>query len=66
MSEIVYGIERWNEDERRWMPDRFRGCTSIEEAAEVMQILEDNYPNWEMRLAQYTKQDYQTVRSFGN
>lgn len=56
MNEIVYGIEQWNKKRKRWVTHRM--CGSFQEMVDVLHILEDAYPEWEMRLIQCTRREF--------
>ncbi len=60
----TYVIERWNEKEKRWQPQRF-DVNSLEEVGEVIDLLQEVFPHGEFRPAQYTISEFQYIKSFG-
>ncbi len=60
----IYGIERWDNTRREWMPQRF-GHEDLNEMAEALRLLEEALPDTEFRLAQYTVEEFQYIRHFG-
>ena len=63
-SNIVYGIEKWDTDKREWIPHKFCG-EDLEEIGELIDLLQQIFPDAEMRPAQYTVKEFQHIRSFG-
>ena len=62
-TQWVYPIIRWNEDTKEWIADKVASNT-LEEAAEVLTLLEEHYPNQEFKIGQYSINDFQYMRSF--
>jgi len=60
----TYVIERWNEKEKRWQPQRF-DVNDLEEVGEVIDLLQEVFPHGEFRPAQYTISEFQYIKSFG-
>ena len=48
----IYGVERWDEPRKGWVPQRF-DCNDLEEVGEVINLLEAALPQCEFRPAQY-------------
>lgn len=64
MSNIIYGVEKWDDTVKDWRPQRF-GCQDLEEVGEVIDLLNQAMPDREFRPAQYTVKEFQYIRSFG-
>lgn len=60
----TYVIERWDEKEKLWRPQRF-DVNDLEEVGEVIDLLQEVFPSGEFRPAQYTISEFQYVKSFG-
>ena len=60
----IYGIEKWDNRRKEWMPQRF-DCQDLEEVGEVIDILNEALPNREFRPAQYTVEEYHYIKNFG-
>ena len=64
MSDIVYSLAHWDDEKRKWIP--YRICdTSLEDIAEALRIIEEAYPEREVKIVQYTESEFQIVRQFG-
>lgn len=60
----IYGVEKWDEQRKEWVPQRF-DCKDLEEVGEVIDLLDAAMPYREFRPAQYTVEEFQIIRSFG-
>lgn len=60
----TYVVERWNEEKRDWFPQRF-DVSDLEEMGEVIDLLQEVFPEGEFRPAQYTVSEFQYIKSFG-
>ena len=59
----IYGVEKWDDRRKEWIPQRF-DCHNLEEVGEVIDILEEALPNREFRPAQYTVEEYHYIKNF--
>lgn len=60
----VYPILTWNEESKEWVVDKV-ASDSLEEAAEVLKLLEELQPHKEFKIGQYSIEEFQYMRSFG-
>ena len=63
VKNYIYTIEKWDEKQRLWRPFRFGG-QDLSEMGEALQLIEDAIPHSEFRLAQYTVEEFQYIKSF--
>ena len=59
----IYGIERWDDQRKEWIPQRFN-CKDLEEVGEVIDLLDAAMPYREFRPAQYTVEEFQYIKTF--
>lgn len=64
MNNIVYGVEKWDDARKEWVPHRF-DCKDLAEVGEVIDLLEQVMPDREFRPVQYTVKEFQYIKSFG-
>ena len=60
----VYGVEKWDEQRKEWIPQRF-DCKDLQEVGEVIDLLDVAMPYREFRPAQYTVEEFQYIKAFG-
>ena len=60
----IYGVERWDDQRKEWIPQRF-DCKDLEEVGEVIDLLDSAMPYREFRPAQYTVEEFQYIKTFG-
>ena len=60
MKNYIYGVEKWDEQRKEWIPQRF-DCKDLQEVGEVINLLDEAMPYREFRPAQYTVEEYHHI-----